>query len=103
VNNHVRQIRELMITNPALSQVAIGRRIGISGPAVNQAINRNPELRELRTSRSATETQRLIAYRSQLQNVLLEVRRLAVRINRSIRTLDEELQSIEVDHLNGLR
>jgi predicted transcriptional regulator len=95
------EIRDLM--EAGLTQRAIGRSLGISGPAVSQAIAKVPELRALRTKRSQGEKERLAAYRSELRQTLTQVRRLAIDINRSIRVLDEELQSVEIDRLIGLR
>lgn len=86
-----------------LSQRAVGRQLGISGPAISQRVARSPDLRRLRTATSAKEKERLAAYRSELAQVLVEVRHLAIDIAKSIRVLDEELDSIRVDTILGLR
>ena len=97
--NH--RISELMKTG--LSQREIGRELGISGPAVAQRISRSPELRRLRTQCSRSEQQRLRAYQTELRQTQVAVQRLDREIKRTLETLDQELLSIEVDHVLGFR
>ena len=73
-----------------LTQVEIGRTVGISGPAVCQAINRNPELRRLRASMTPTEMARVHALR-------MELRELQRDIRRELRHLEDEVLAYEVD------
>jgi predicted transcriptional regulator len=96
-----RQIKELLTAG--LTQRAIARHIGVSAPRVSQIVGNDPELRRIRTATSMGERERLASYRSELSQVLREVRQIAVQIKRSIKALDEELESAGIDAILGLR
>lgn len=101
MDERTHRIGELMTAG--MTQRAIGRTLGISGPAVAQRIARSPELRRLRTQHTTGEKARLSAYRSELQQTHQAVQRLVREIKRSIVALDEELEAVEIDRLLGLR
>lgn len=90
------------LTN-GLSQRQIARQLGVTGPAIAQRIARAPELRRLRTATSGSEHQKLLAYRLELDQTLRATRILAHEIRRSLKALDEELQSYQVDEILELR
>jgi predicted transcriptional regulator len=95
------EIRDLM--EAGLSQRAIGRSLGVSGPAINQWIRKTPELRLLRSQRTRGELKRLRAYKLELQQVERELKRLARLVRASVHAITEELQSAEIDAILGLR
>lgn len=85
-----------------MSHQAIGSALGVSGPAVSQWIARTPSLRRLRSVRAATERERLKAYRSELEQTYRQVMALAQAMRRSMKAINEEIESHELDELLGL-
>lgn len=81
----------------------IGKRLGITGPAVTHWIRQSPALRQLRRRDTARRREQLAAMRHQLSAISDELRSVQQEARRAIRELDEELQAIELDVQLGLR
>lgn len=76
---------------------------GCSPPAISQFIRATPTLRLLNHHRGQTDRERLYALRLDLVAVSAEADRVRRLTRQAIRELDDELLSLDVDHLNGLR
>lgn len=95
------QIREML--EAGYSQRAIAVALGLSAPRVSQLVGRSPELRRIRTATSRSHRELLQSYRSELLQVATELRGLTLQVRRSIRALNEELDSVMTDTILGLR
>jgi hypothetical protein len=73
-----------------LTQAEIGALVGTSGPNVCQVIQRDPDLRRLKTTRTRSELDRIHGLRA-------ELRELANDVRRELRRLDNEILAYEVD------
>ena len=97
--NQARRVSELLdegYTNRRIAEI-----LGVSSPRISQIRQQLPQLEGYLGAPAPTE--RLRGHREQLRNLRREALNLARQIAADIRTLDEELESAEIDQLLGLR